>query len=484
MIPMSEITFDSLPKRKLTKETTSKWRYGVSTYNTRPCHVATYFDDDGSPVAQKLRFPDKSFMILGNADAMGLYGSRMWKEGGKHLCITEGELDALSVSQVMGNKWPVVSIPNGVSTAKRVLQENLAYCEKFERIVLMFDNDEKGREAAKECTELFTPGKCAVALLPLKDASDMLQAGRDGEIISAFWDARVIRPDGIVNGNELWEKISVEEANDAIMYPWSGLNKLLYGCRKREIVTLCAGTGVGKTSVCSEIEHAFLQNPEEKVGVLKLEQGVKQSAYQLMGIEINKRLWIREVRDNVSEEEKREAFDATVGCGRYFLYDHWGSSDVDNLLSKIRYMVKGCGCTTIVLDHISIVVSGIEEGEERRLIDNLMTRLRSLVEEVNCRLILVSHLKRPDGKGHEEGAQTSLSQLRGSAAIGQLSDIVIGLERNQQDTETGNFTQVRVLKNRFAGETGPACVLSYDRNTGRLSQHEESVFATQGDSEL
>lgn len=98
-----------------------------------------------------------------------------------------------------------------------------------------------------------------------------------------------------------------------------------------------------------------------------------------------------------------------------------------------------------------------------------MTLLRTLVQETGIGLILVSHLKRPEGRGHEEGAQTSLSQLRGSAAIAQLSDMVIGLERNQQGDDP-NLTTVRVLKNRFSGETGEACFLRYDKGTGRISE--------------
>jgi twinkle protein len=133
-------------------------------------------------------------------------------------------------------------------------------------------------------------------------------------------------------------------------------------------------------------------------------------------------------------------------------------------------MARGLGCSYVVLDHLSIVVSGLGDGDERRLIDNAMTMLRTLVEETGIGLILVSHLKRPEGnKGHEEGATTSLSQLRGSHAIAQLSDIVVGLERNQQ-SETPNVTTVRVLKNRFSGDTGVACELHYSRESGRLTE--------------
>jgi twinkle protein len=84
--------------------------------------------------------------------------------------------------------------------------------------------------------------------------------------------------------------------------------------------------------------------------------------------------------------------------------------------------------------------------------------------------VLVSHLKRPDGKGHEEGARTTIAQLRGSAAIAQLSDIVIGMERDQQDAATSNITTLRVLKNRWCGRTGVATTLEFTEETGRLAE--------------
>jgi twinkle protein len=104
-----------------------------------------------------------------------------------------------------------------------------------------------------------------------------------------------------------------------------------------------------------------------------------------------------------------------------------------------------------------------------------MTKLRMLVQETNIALVIVSHLKRPSDKGHEEGAVTSLAQLRGSGSIAQLSDMVIGLERNGQaeDMRVRNTTKVRVLKSRHSGQTGPACNLLYNRETGRMFEIED-----------
>ena len=115
----------------------------------------------------------------------------------------------------------------------------------------------------------------------------------------------------------------------------------------------------------------------------------------------------------------------------------------------------------------------MSEGDERRAIDNIMTRLRSIVEETGVGLILVSHLRRVDGnRGHENGISVSLSHLRGSQSIAQLSDCVIALERDQQsdDPEEANTTHMRVLKSRYTGDVGMGTHLLYDRDTGRLRE--------------
>ncbi len=460
-------TFQAIKKRGLSEETARKWGYSVGAYNGQTVHIATYRNTAGEGIAQKIRFPNKEFVFIGDTKNCGLYGQHLWRDRGKRVVITEGELDALSVSQAMDNKWPVVSIPNGAQGAKKSIQKALEWLEGFEEVVFLFDNDEHGVEASKECALLLTPGKAKIAKLPLKDASDMLVAGRVKELIDATWSAKVFRPDGIINGQDLWEKLNDKSTTRSIDFPWLGLNRKLLGLRLAELVTFTAGSGIGKSQVCRELAYHLLERGET-VGYIALEESTIRTAHGLMGIAVNKPLHIS--RDGVSEAEFREAYDRTVGNGRCFLYDHFGSLDSDSLMSRLRYLARGCGCQWIILDHISIVVSGIGDGDERRLIDGIMTSLRSLVQETGIGMILVSHLKRPEGRGHEEGAQVTLAQLRGSAAIAQLSDVVVGLERDQQDNENRNVTTVRVLKNRFSGETGIATQLCYDSVTGRLHE--------------
>jgi twinkle protein len=237
--------------------------------------------------------------------------------------------------------------------------------------------------------------------------------------------------------------------------------------RAGELVTVTAGSGIGKSAFVRECAHHLIKGGE-RVGYIALEESVKRSALGLIGIELNKLLHID--GSEVKEPELRRAFNGLFGDSRVYLYDSFGSIAVDNIINKIRYLAKGLECSWIVLDHISILLSGLDIVDERKAIDVCMTRLRTLVEETGIGMLLVSHLRRPEGnKGFEDGLRVSLNALRGSHSIGQLSDIVIGLERDQQGEER-NLTTVRVVKNRFTGETGEACALRYNSETGRLQE--------------
>ena len=98
---------EAIPARGLTHETCKKFGYLVGQHKGQQVQMAVYRDKNGKPVAQKLRTKDKRFTIIGNHKGVALFGSHLWSSG-KKLVITEGEIDAMSVSQVQNNKWPGV----------------------------------------------------------------------------------------------------------------------------------------------------------------------------------------------------------------------------------------------------------------------------------------------------------------------------------------------------------------------------------------
>ena len=468
--------FPAWRSRGLTEETCRKWQIGVSQLGDDGVRVFPYVSKDGTLVAQKVRPAQKSGMrFLGDAKDATLFGQHLWPAGGKMVVITEGEIDALSISQVQNHKWPVVSVPNGAQGARKALQKNLEWLNSFETVVLWFDDDDPGREAAQSCASLFKPGSCKLAKLPpYKDANEALVAGKSGAIVSAIWQAKVWRPDGIVGSDEVWEAITETKFVPSVPYPWAELQAKTDGLRRSEVVTLTAGSGVGKSAVVRSLVHHLLLE-QETVGVMMFEETVRRAALGIMSIEMGKD--IKSLANPAKEAGFEAAFKKTVGNGRCYLYDHFGSTALDNVLDRIRYMAVSLDCGWVFLDHLSILISGMADGDERRLIDNAMTAIKTLAMEVNVGIIIVSHLKRPEGqKGHEEGAATSLSQLRGSHAIAQLSDMVIGLERDQQDESRSDDTTIRILKNRWTGQTGKAGTLRYNHFTTRLQEITDASY--------
>ena len=462
----------AITDRRISQDTAK--RYGVTVeYGTdgkiSKHHYPYHHKDTGNAIGTKVRIVDnKSFYATGGFDDSGLFGQQAFKAGGKYITITEGEADALAVNEMFDGKWPVVSIRSGAAGAAKDIKANLEWLESFENVVICFDNDKAGQEAAKSVLDLFTPNKAKNVTLPMKDAGDMLRDNKVQAFVKEWWNAKTYQPDGIVRGSDTWEMIIEQADVKSIPYPWACLNELTHGFRPKELVTITSGSGMGKSQIVRELEHYLLGASEDNIGILALEEDIPKTALGIMSIEANKQLHLDKT---VTQDEKKGYWDQTMGSGRIFMFDHWGSTSEDNLLGRIRYMAKGLDCKWIILDHLSIVVSDQDNGDERKAIDSIMTNLRKLVQETGVGLFLVSHLRRPSGsKAHEDGGKISLGELRGSASIAQLSDIVIGLERDQQhvDPETRNTTCVRVLKNRFVGLTGPACYLYYDKESGRM----------------
>ena len=481
---MKESNYAEIIDRNISEQTCKKFGVTVKMDNmgTITNHYYPYHDTQGAKIATKTRYTKlKEFSIQGNTKNSGLFGQHLFSKN-KYCIITEGELDALSAYQMMLKgtyHTPVVSIKNGITSAVKDIKTSLEWLENnFDNVIINFDNDEHGIDGAMKVAELFSPGKCKIMHLPegFKDASDCLTKNKIQIYNKTFWDAKVFAPDGIINANILFDEVVKPITKSFVQYPFEGLNKITYGLRPAELVTFTAGSGLGKTQVMREVVHHIIKSTEDNIGLLMLEETPVITSKGLMSVEANQRLHLPDV--HVSKEEMKTYFDATVGTGRVYMFDHFGSNSIDNIVSRVRFLAKGLDCKYVIIDHVSIIVSDQSHGDERRALDEIMTRLRTLVQETGVSMIVVSHLRRPDGKGHEEGAATSLSQLRGSASIGQLSDMVIGLERDAQndDPDIRNTTRIRVLKNRFSGITGPCCDLKYDIDTGRLNEVKSDDF--------
>jgi twinkle protein len=485
-VTIREGDFYALKDRGISLATAKK--YGVrSTHNNNgdiTRHFYPYYNGS-EEVAYKTRIVDgKGFTAAGPISDCGLFGQQtVGDKGGKYITLTEGECDAMAAYELLGSKWPVVSIKNGAQGAEKDVKNQIEFLERFDNIIICFDSDKPGQEAAKKVARLLKPNKAKIMVMPdgHKDANDMLRHNQHGAYVNAWWNAKTYTPSGVMNVSENKDKFHNRVKKNSIPYPWEGLNKKLEGLRQGELVLLAGGTGLGKSSVTRELEHWLIKNTDDNIGIVALEEDWTRTVDGILSIEANAKLHIDRIREEHSREELDILFDDLFvdnnNNDRVWIHAHFGSNDIDGIFSKLRYMIVGCECKWVVIDHLHMMVSATLEGDERRSIDSIMTRLRSLAEETGAGLILVSHLRRIDGnKGHEKGAETDLSHLRGSQSIAQLSDCVITLERNQQadDPVVASTTRVRILKSRYTGDVGIATYLQYDKDTGRLREVDDT----------
>jgi twinkle protein len=464
---MDNYTYEYLPFRNITSDT------------FRFYEVKTKISNEGKPLELGFKYPNgsykvrnidkKAFYTKGDISKAGLFGRDRFTAGSnKTLIITEGELDALSLWQVV--RTPVVSVHSSV-TARADVGIDRSWCNTFERIVLAFDADEAGRDAAREVAALFDYNKVYQMSFGggRKDANDYLRLGLSGELATIYENARRYLPSTVVSSFSEFDKIIKEQPKPSVPYPFPTLNFMTYGLRTGESVLLTAQEGVGKTEVMRSIEYQLLRETNDPIGVIFLEEPKKRHLQSLAGVHLQKPAHLPD--SGVTDAEISVAVQEAVRSDdRLHLYSHFGSDDPDAILDIIRFLVAARGCRYILLDHITMVVSGLGGTEERQALDYLSTRLEMMVKELDFCLILVSHV-------NDDGL------TRGSRNISKVADIRINLYRDliNPDPTIRRTIKLTISKNRFSGRTGPAGNLLFDPLTNTLS---EDIYGTRTEGEI
>lgn len=480
--------YRDMPHRRLSSATCRHYGYMTDASGTE---IANYVRDN-RVIGQKIRYEGKKFSCSGDMASPPLWGQHLWKHGGKRLVITEGEIDCLTIAQMQDCKWPVVSLPTGASGAVAAIKNNYEFVASFDEVVLCFDNDDPGRQAAKAAAEILPPGKGKIAVLPRKDANEMWMASEARLLETALWQAQAYRPDGILHVKDI--PACDHSSTEVWEFPWPALTDFLIGQRGGEITLWTSGTGSGKSTIIRELAMHHL-SAGRPVGMIMLEESPSETVDDIVSLMVNKPVRrtfafkaLNQLRSSTGKPTLQADFDDSLSDIEYkdarayvdglplYIYDHMGASAYDNLLSRIEYMAVGLGCKVVILDHITAAVAGMlsnsdDGGSERLVIDEMMKSLRSIVERTGVHLDVISQLRKPSsGKGYEEGARITVQDLRGSGSLASVPNTVIALERDRQhqDKDTSNTTVVRILKNRFTGTSGVATALRYNYETGRL----------------
>lgn len=396
------------------------------------------------------------------------FGAHRAGSGGKMVVVVEGAEDALAAYQMLaakGKKYRVVSM-----LGTDGWEQNLEWFSGFEKVLIAYDADAPGREAAAKFASALSAGQGVVAELPEGQDPNSLLLVEGGEdiFLDAIFKAKPHKPDCIIWGEEVWRRMEHYVRPASIPYPpeWKIINHKLEGMREAEISLWCGGTSVGKTSYLRRLKHHVITATPWKVGEVELEEAGEKTWRGLMQFELGKP-WAE-----ATKEERREAWAATYGSGRIFTLDHrsqYGRGQ--SLMGKLKHLHYGHGCNVIFLDHITLAVNHFGDGSGLSAQDRMMSEFLEFVETTKCHLVLISHLRKTgDGVSFEEGGVPAEDDLKGSGSLKQITFDTIAVSRNKMhpDPYEQNVSQMHVLKCRETGRTGAADRMFWDDASKQL----------------
>lgn len=410
----------------------------------------------------KYRTPDKRFTWDKYSKQAGLFGQEHFSAGGKCVIVTEGEYDAMAAFQMLAGRVVAVSVENGAGGAIDSLKRQYEWLDSFEKIVIAFDNDAPGRNAAEECAELFSHKAYIVRHASFKDANEYLMQSSTAKWVAEFNNAERYTPSGIVsykNARALLEK----EEQQGLPWCFDGLTKLTYGRRWGEIYAFGAGVAMGKTDVFTQSIAYDLTKMKEPVGVFYLEQPIKETIQRILGKIDGKLYHLGYDKDAFLKVFDNHTLDLQ-------LFNHVGGKSWEEIKSKMLYLNKAMGYKVFYLDHLTALVSDV--SDERRSLDKIMCDMASFAQQTGSIIHFISHLTTPgNGASHEEGAKVRERDFTGSRAIARWSHYMFGLEGNKaaDDPEERNRRVLRVVKDRYTGQATNECVgLFYNAEDGML----------------
>ena len=393
-------------------------------------------------------------------------------EPNKIAVVTEGQLDALSIYQVLKDKYSsftptVYSTNNGTGDFKSIVN-TLKILKNYDKVLLCFDNDEPGDFLTSQAAKILGKRAFVMDLGKFKDANEALQADATKHIISAFYGAESYRPSGVVSLLDIQEAI-LEPVQMGLTFPFPSLDKLTYGLRRErmEIISIAAAPGAGKSLLMyTIIKHLIFQH-KEKLSLFPLEENPIITGKKLVGSVMNKTLHIP---DCIYDKQEARAVLNTLNDFIY-IFDHQGSKSWSDIESVIRYQ-SSFDIGYFVIDPLTALSAHLSTGEANEMLNKMLADLSTLVNELGITVFLISHLNNAkSGKSHEEGGKVRGSEFTGSRAVWRWSTLMLGLSRNllADDEEERNTSTLSVIKNRFSGDLG-GIKLRYDKNTAELQE--------------
>ena len=403
-------------------------------------------------------------------------GQHLFRKGGKYVVITGGEIDKLSVAQMLRDyqisrgqddydRTAVVSCTAGEGSLAKQCAANYEWLDLFDNIILCGDSDDVGKAAVIEAASKLPEDKVKIVTLSMKDANEMLVAGKHKQFISNYFDAKPLTQDGVKTSKQADDEIEEELGRPKVPLPpfmHSLQRAMAGGIPLGYMVNLGAVTGGGKTTIINEMVYYWIFNSPVKIGILSLELTAGQYQTALLSRHIGFKINLIEdpkeavafVQQDWVQEKRKELRENEYGEERYVLLDE-RSGSLEAVKKQILKLIKKYSTKMIVIDPIN----DLFEGSNLEAQTDFIKFLKQIIKD-GISIFNVCHVTKGKTQVDKEGnvmmRQLTEDDFSGVTNLIKSGGCNIVAMRNKSETDEikKNTTEVDILKCRWTGYTG------------------------------
>lgn len=229
---------------------------------------------------------------------------------------------------------------------------------------------------------------------------------------------------------------SMEDAMNGIKPPtlstgFSGLNAILNGWHKGDLVIVGARPAMGKTALALAFGLNVANEENVNIGVFSLEMSEQQLASRFLSME--SKVDSRKIQEgvNLTEQEKEKIYH-TLRNNRFknIKVDDTAGLNVNTLRSKAINMKSKHDVKLIIVDYLQLLKgSKSTKGNREQEIAEISRTLKLTAKELQIPIIALSQLSRDLEKRPDK--RPLMSDLRESGAIEQDADVIMFIYRDE-----------------------------------------------------
>lgn len=452
------------------------------------------YTEDNKASGYKLRKLPKEFSVIGKVGSESdLFGQAFFRNStGKFVLLCAGEVDTLSAYSMLNTNRdtkydpiPCVSAGTGENGSHKQIAKHYSWFDRFEKIVVIYDQDDTGREAVKSLVKVLPKGKMFVVDLPSKDINKMLEDGKQQEFVNAFWKHRQYTPDGILGSGDLHDRMIEELSTPKIPLPpfMHKLQKMMAGgIPLGRIVNLGSASGTGKSTIVDEMLYFWVFNSPHKIGIVSLESDAGQYGIKVLSRHCSKKIELFEtpeeaidfINSEVVRVKEKELFFNPDGTHRWHLVDE-RDGGLDSLKHQIEKLIVECECKVIVLDPLQDVLDGLSNEDQAVF----LRWMKGMVKSHKVTFINVNHVRKngTGQKANSVGGDLHEEDFAGSSTIFKSGacNLLFSRDKEAEDEIERNTTRMKASKIRWTGRTGIAGEYYYDIETHTLFDKEDWI---------